>query len=63
MASSGHVSASPGAWLSVSLVVVAFVLGCFALPTHSVVLWVLTGVVLLAGIIGGIASKIMDQAY
>jgi hypothetical protein len=61
--SSGHVSATPGAWLSVALIVIAFTLGTFALILSSVVLWVLTGVAMVAGIVGGFASKIMEQAY
>jgi hypothetical protein len=61
--SSAHVKASPGAWLSVVLVVIAFILGTFALIVHSVPLWIATGVVMVAGIVGGFASRIMDQAY
>ena len=61
--SSGHVKASPGAWVSVTLVVIAFILGTFALIVHSVPLWIATGVVMVAGIAGGFASRIMDQAY
>ena len=65
MASSdgGHVKASPGAWVSVTLIVIAFTLGTFALILHSVPLWIATGIVMVAGIAGGLASRIMDQAY
>ncbi len=65
MASSdgGHVKASPGAWLSVILIVVGFTLGTFALIADSVPLWIATGIVMVAGIIGGFTSRIMDQAY
>ncbi len=65
MASSdgGHVKASPGAWISVWLIVIAFVLGTFALILHSVPLWIATGIVTIAGIVGGFMSRIMDQAY
>jgi uncharacterized membrane protein YvlD (DUF360 family) len=59
----GHVKASPGAWLSVTLIVIAFTLGTFALIVDSVPLWIATGVVMVAGIVGGFASRIMDQAY
>ena len=38
-------------------------LGTFALIVSSVVLWVLTGVTLVGGLVGGYASRIMDQAY
>ena len=63
MSSSEHVRATPGAWLSVLLVIIAFVLGTFALIAHSTPLWIATGVVTLAGIAAGITSKIMEQAY
>ncbi len=62
-ASSGHVSASPGAWLSVILIIVAFIIGTFALITSSMPLWIATAVLAVAGIIGGVTSKIMEQAY
>jgi hypothetical protein len=61
--SSGHVSATPGAWLAVILVVIAFILGTFALITSSIPLWIATGVVMVAGIVAGVASNIMEQAY
>jgi hypothetical protein len=61
--SSGHVKASPGAWISVTLIVIAFILGTFALIADSIPLWIATGVVMVAGIAGGFAAKIMDQAY
>jgi hypothetical protein len=49
--------------LSVILVIVAFLLGTFALITGSVGLWIATGMVMLAGIVGGFASHVMEQAY
>jgi hypothetical protein len=61
--SNGHVAATPGAWLSVFLIIVAFVLGTFALIASSIPLWIATGVVMVAGIVAGLASKIMEQAY
>ncbi len=61
--SSGHVKASPGSWLAVTLVVIAFVVGTFALITHLVALWIVAGVAMLAGIVGSFTSRIMDQAY
>ncbi len=61
--SEGHVSATPGAWLSVILIILAFVFGTIALIEHSIPLWIATGVATLAGTIGAIASHIMDQAY
>jgi uncharacterized membrane protein len=61
--SSGHVSATPGAWLAVVLVIIAFILGTFALIASSIPLWIATGVVMVAGIVAGVASNIMEQAY
>jgi hypothetical protein len=61
--SSGHVSATPGAWLSVILIIVGFTLGTFALIASSIPLWIATGVVMVAGFIVGVASNIMEQAY
>jgi predicted Na+-dependent transporter len=61
--SSGHVSATPGAWLAVILVIIAFILGTFALIASSIPLWIATGVVMVAGIVAGVASNIMEQAY
>jgi hypothetical protein len=61
--SDGHVSATPGAWLSVVLIVAAFILGTFALIADSVPLWIATGVVMVAGIVGTLASRMMEQAY
>ena len=58
-----HVAATPGAWLSVILIVVAFVLGTFALIATPIPLWIASGVVMVAGIVAGVASRIMEQAY
>ena len=63
MSSSEHVRATPGAWLTVFLIIAAFVIGTFALIAHSTPLWIATGVVTLAGIVAGVTSKIMEQAY
>ena len=61
--SSEHVSATPGAWVAVILVVIGFILGTFALIDSSIPLWIATGVVMVAGFVAGIASNIMEQAY
>lgn len=64
MASSeGHVSATPGAWLAVILIILAFVFGTIALIEHSIPLWIAAGVATIAGVVAGIASHIMEQAY
>ncbi|MBL7501674.1 hypothetical protein I6A84_31280 [Frankia sp. CNm7] len=59
----GHKRGSTGAWTAVTLIIVGFILGCFALPTHSLVLWILAGVALVAGGVVGLTSRIMEQAY
>ncbi|ADP80981.1 hypothetical protein [Pseudofrankia inefficax] len=59
----GHRRANGGSWAAVILIIVGFVLGCFALPTGSVVLWILTGAALVVGGAVGLVSRIMEQAY
>ncbi len=59
----GHVPATPGAWLSVALIVAAFTFGTFALIFSSIPLWIVTAVTAVAGIVAGFASRIMEQAY
>lgn len=63
MAEEGHVPATPGAWLAVCLIIAAFTFGTFALILSSIPLWIATGVAAIAGIIAGVASNIMEQAY
>lgn len=58
-----HVRASPGAWLSVSLIVLSFVFGTVALIESSIGLWIAAAVAMLAGIVGALASRMMEQAY
>lgn len=58
----GH-RANRGSWLAVMLIICGFVVGCVALPTHSVVLWIVAGAALVAGGAVGLASRIMEQAY
>jgi hypothetical protein len=58
----GH-NVKPTSWVTVVLIVVASVLLGFALPLHSVPLAVGGGVLLLAGLVTGVAFRIMDDAY
>lgn len=58
-----HVSATPGAWLSVILIVTSFTFGTFALIADSIPLWIATGVTMVVGIAAAIASGMMEQAY
>lgn len=60
--SSGHHSASTGAWVAVLLIVAAFTIGLFALILSSIPLWIATGVVFVVGGIMAMTSKIMEQA-
>lgn len=50
-------------WVTVVLIITASVLFGFALPMRSLALTVAGGVVLLAGIVMGVAFRIMDDAY
>jgi hypothetical protein len=63
VASSEHVSATPGAWLAVILIIASFTFGTFALITSSIPLWIAAGVAMIAGVAVGITSRIMEQAY
>jgi hypothetical protein len=58
-----HVPATAGAWLAVILIVAAFTFGTFALIASSIPLWIATGIAAVGGIVAGIASRIMEQAY
>jgi len=59
----GHHKASTGAWAAVLLIIAGFIIGVFALIFGSVPLWIVTGVLMVAGGILALASRIMDQAY
>ncbi|MBX6390531.1 MAG: hypothetical protein IRZ08_16320 [Frankia sp.] len=59
-AGTGH-SGSTGAWTAVLLIILGFALGAFALATHLLVLWILTGVSLVAGGVMALTSRIMEQ--
>jgi len=45
------------------LIIIGFALGAFALASHSTVLWIMTGVALVAGGVVALAFRIMEQAY
>ena len=59
----GHHKASKGAWATVYLLIAGFVVGTFALTTSNLVLWIITGVLLVLGGVCALASRIMEQAY
>ena len=50
-------------WITVLLIVAASVVLAFAFVLQSVVLGIVGGVVLLAGVVLGITSGIMDDAH
>ena len=53
-----------GAWISVFIIVAAFVIGVFAMIDHnSPVLWIIAAVVLVIGGIGALASRIMELGH
>jgi hypothetical protein len=60
---SGHHRANVGSWVAVFLIIIGFGVGVFALVSHSMALWIVTGVALVAGGAIALASRIMDQAY
>jgi hypothetical protein len=60
--SSGHHSASTGAWVAVLVIVAAFTIGLFALILDSIPLWIATGVAFVVGGILSVTSKLMEQA-
>jgi len=60
---SGHHRANRGSWAAVMLIIIGFALGAFALASHSTVLWIMTGVALVAGGVVALAFRIMEQAY
>lgn len=61
--SGGHAAAPPASWIAVCLIVAAFIAGTCALIVGSVVLWIITGVLAVIGVILAFTSKIMEHAY
>ena len=62
MSDGGH-NVRTSSWVVVVLIVVATIVLGFALPMQSLVLGIVGGVLLLAGVIVGGISGIMDDAY
>jgi len=53
-----------GAWISVMLIVAAFILGVVAMiDDNNMVIWIIAGVVLVIGGIGALASRIMELGH
>lgn len=64
MADTGGPHGATGAWLSVLIILAAFIVGVFALVAHnSPVLWIIAAVVLVIGGISALASRIMDLGH
>ena len=58
----GH-NVKTGSWVAVVLIVIGAITLGFALPTRSMALAVVGGVVLLAGAVVAIAFRMFDDAY
>ncbi len=63
VAATGRPPIHKGAWVSVLLITVGFVLGLLALVLHSAPLWIATGAALVAGAVLALASRIMEQVH
>jgi small-conductance mechanosensitive channel len=60
---SGHHRANTGSWIAALLIIMGCSVGVFALASHLMALWIVTGVILVAGGVTALTSRIMDQAY
>ncbi|WP_076818453.1 hypothetical protein [Pseudofrankia asymbiotica] len=58
-----HHRGNAGSWAAVTMIIIGFALGAFALPTHSIVLWIATGAALVVGGILALCFRIMDQVH
>ncbi len=64
MADTGGPHGQTGAWISVFIIVAAFIIGVVAMVAdNSLVLWIIAGVVLVIGGIGALASRIMELGH
>ena len=64
MADVGGPHGQAGAWISVFLIVAAFIIGVAAMiADNSPVLWIIAAVVLVIGGIGALASRIMELGH
>ncbi|MDQ1632304.1 MAG: hypothetical protein QOC80_2276 [Frankiaceae bacterium] len=64
MADTGGPHGQVGAWISVFVIVAAFVVGVFALIAHnSPVLWIIAAVVMVIGGVLALASRIMELGH
>jgi hypothetical protein len=64
VADSGGPHGQAGAWISVFIIVAAFIIGVAALiADNSPVLWIIAAVVLVLGGIGALASRIMELGH
>ena len=58
----GH-NTKPTSWATVVVVIVGFILLGFALPMESVLLGVAGAVLLVVGLVMGVAFRIMEDTY
>jgi len=53
-----------GAWISVFIIVAAFIIGVVAMiADNSLILWIIAGVVLVIGGVGALISRIMELGH
>jgi hypothetical protein len=63
-AHSGGPHGQAGAWISVLLIVAAFIIGVVAMiADNNLVIWIVAAVVFVIGGIGALASRIMDLGH
>jgi hypothetical protein len=64
VAETGGPHGQVGAWASVFIIVIAFVVGVAAMiADNSPILWIIAGVVLVLGGVGALASRIMELGH
>jgi hypothetical protein len=64
VANTGGPHGQVGAWISVFIIVAAFVIGVVAMIAgNSVILWIIAAVVLVLGGIGALISRIMELGH
>jgi len=64
VADTGGPHGQAGAWVSVFIIVAAFIIGVAAMiADNSPVLWIIAAVVLVIGGIGALASRIMELGH
>lgn len=64
MADTGGPHGQTGAWISVFIIVAAFIIGVVALiADNNPIIWIIAAFVLVIGGIGALASRIMELGH